>query len=46
MRVEVNEDGDFFVILPEDVIDELGLDEGDRLTFRVNSPDEVVLRVA
>jgi len=45
-RVEVNENGDFFVILPEELVAECGFDEGDQLEFDADDTEFVILSYA
>jgi hypothetical protein len=45
-RVEVNEAGDFFIIIPEDVVAEAGLDEGDLMEWDANDPELIILSIA
>jgi bifunctional DNA-binding transcriptional regulator/antitoxin component of YhaV-PrlF toxin-antitoxin module len=35
-RVEVNEEGDFFLVIPDDIVAEAGLDDGDLLELEVD----------
>lgn len=42
-RLEVNEDGDFFIIIPNDIISEYGFDEGDLLELDTNDDELIIL---
>lgn len=41
MQVEYTEDGDALLIIPDDVLDELGWDVGDTLTWTLNDDNTV-----
>lgn len=45
-RVEVNENGEFFTIIPEDVVAEYGFDEGDQIDWDANDDEFVIISVA
>lgn len=45
-RVEVNENGEFFIILPEEVVADCGYDEGDQLELDSDDPEFVILSIA
>ena len=45
-RIEVNENGEFFTIIPDEVIAEYNFDEDDQLEWDVNDPDFVILSIA
>ncbi len=45
-RIEINEAGDFFIIIPNDVVDTYSFDEGDELEWDTNDPDYIILEHA
>ena len=45
-RVEVNELGEFVLIIPEDVVDAYSIDDGDLIDWDTNDDDFVILSVA
>jgi len=45
-RVEVNTDGEFFLIIPEEVIDKYRLEEGDPVEWDENDDDFALLSFA
>lgn len=45
-RIEVNENGEFFTLIPEDVVADLNWDEGDLLEWDSNDPELVVVSLA
>ena len=45
-RVEVNENGEFFILIPDDVVAEAELDEGDLLEWDANDPELLILSIA
>jgi hypothetical protein len=45
-RIEVNENGEFFTIIPEDVVAGYEFDEGDLLEWDDNDPEFVIVNLA
>lgn len=42
-RVEVNSDGEFFLVIPDDIVDAYGIGEGDLAEWDDNDEDLLIL---
>lgn len=42
-RVEVNDNGEFWILIPEDIIDAYAFDDGDEVEWDANDPDFIIL---
>lgn len=45
-RVEVNENGEFYIIIPDDIVAECGFDEGELIEWDATDPELVILSIA
>lgn len=45
-RIEVNENGEFFTIIPEDVVAEYDFDEGEQLEWDIDDDQFVIVSLA
>lgn len=45
-RIEVNEDGEFFTVIPLEVAEEHNLGEGETIDWDIDDPDYVLLSFA
>jgi hypothetical protein len=44
-RIEVNDNGEFFIIIPEDVLLEYELGVGEQLEWDIDDPDFITLNI-
>jgi bifunctional DNA-binding transcriptional regulator/antitoxin component of YhaV-PrlF toxin-antitoxin module len=42
-RIEINDSGEFFIVIPEDVASEYRMDEGDILEWDINDPELIII---
>lgn len=45
-RIEVNENGEFYTIIPNEVVEEYNLDEGEQVEWDIDDPDLVIITFA
>jgi antitoxin component of MazEF toxin-antitoxin module len=45
-RIEINENGEFYTIIPEDVVAEYNYDEGDQLEWDIDDNEFIIISLA